>query len=122
MGTYRGLAPAFSIALSKWCFNILVVGLWPQRIYNFSYPQRFALLMYVFSALLAWINTLSVMKMNGFGVQITCSIFRSLFDWIAFVLVFNNRFAVQRQQLHSILFSFSTTILWDVQTRVMLGS
>lgn len=117
---YIGLVPSFSIAVSKWCFNILVVGTWPYRI-NFSYVQRFALTVYMFSAIFLWINTLAVLKSGGFAIQITCSVCRSLVDWVAFVLLVNDGFVFQRQQLNSVVFSVATNILYDIQNRIILG-
>ena len=119
MSPYVGLIPAFLNAVSRWMFTILVVGAWPAQL-RFSYTQRFALALFMFSAALGWINCLAIISANGFGVQLACSLCASILDWLAFVFIFNGVFALERQQLQSLVFSLITSSLWDAQYRIMI--
>ena len=120
MDIYLGLIPAFSIGLGRWSYSLLVVGAWPTRL-KFSYTQRFALLLYMLSSLLSWINYLAVLKKQGFAIQLMCSLAKSVFDWMAFVIIYNGCFAFKRDQLNAIVFSIINSMLYDIQCRVMLG-
>ena len=87
---------------------------------GFSKVELLALPLFLVGGYAAWISELCIMHDHLYSLQIISSLFRTLVNWIGFILIVNERLAVSRQQFGSLLFILTMTVLWDVQHKIVI--
>ncbi len=114
-----GSIPAFSIAFINWLYSIFILNRF-VGICGFSKVELLALPLFLVGGYAAWISELCIMHDHLYSLQIISSLFRTLVNWIGFILIVNERLAVSRQQFGSLLFILTMTVLWDVQHKIVI--
>ncbi len=112
--------PVFMIAFLSWGYNLLILDRF-RGFRNFKKIEIYALFVSLTGGVGAWIAEMSVKNENLIGLQITSSVFRALTSWLVLVIVVNEDVFLTRQQLWSLGFRITITVLWEIQHRLVLG-
>lgn len=115
---YFGLLPAIFISIFDFLFRVFSVDRWPAN-FMLTQSQWFALFLQISSGIMAWSTAVGVLAENGLFLQIFSAFVRVILNWLAFIFIYNGRFAVRKQQIVSLVFAIVTQALWQVLSRIM---
>ena len=110
--------PTVSIAILSWLSMLLVLNRFrcacPSKIELLSF------LLFLLSAIGAWIAERCLLEENLLAIQIVASLYRSLITWFGLLLLVNGRLVVTSQQLYSGFLTVITNLLWEWQHRIVI--
>lgn len=104
---------SFMISLLSWLQSILSMNLFKK---NISRVRLLAILFYLLSGLSYLSSAIAIMNEDTL-FQFICSVFGSIFSWIAFTVIFRGNLNVPtQQQLFSLVQILALTMLWELRT------
>ena len=114
------LLPHFGIAILAWFQFLLTLNRF-EGIFNLSRAQLFALFMFLSTALIRWISSLSLVNDASFAFQSFTATIASLLTSSAYVITVNNDCILpSRQQALSLVLAACITFLWEMIARMQL--
>ena len=116
---WAGLAPALAIGLSNWFFQIFILNRFVS-IRDFTKYELLALYLFVLGGYASFLAELCLLEENLLSLQLAASIFRTVVNWTAFLLVINESVAITRQQFGSLFLVLFTQGLWETQHILVL--
>lgn len=114
-----GILPALAIAILNWVYSIFILNRF-RSLLGFTRSELLAIPLYLVGGYAAWIAELCILNDDLASLQICAALYRAFVNWIGFILIVNERLAISRQQLGSLVFVLIITALWEVQHRVVL--
>ena len=114
-----GALPALFIAFFNWVYAIFVLNRF-RGIAEISNPELAAFLLFVLGGFATWIAEMCILEDELTALQFVSSSYRTVVNWLGFVLVVNERLYITRQQFGSLAITLVISLLWELQHRVVL--
>ena len=114
-----GLIPSLLIGLVGWLYRIFLLDRF-QNFCRFRRAEVFALGLILLGSCAGWVGELSIQHSDMLDIQIVSGLYRTVVNWISFVLIVNEELRVSRQQIISLGFAFVMQFLWEALHRIVL--
>ena len=118
-GEWLLLLPVSGIGILAWLTASLSLNKF-QGCLKASFFVWYALFAYTVSFTIQWFVSMGTVN-STFAFQLTSSLIANSIAWYAFLLLYNESFSmVTRQQLVALGTSLATTLLWEVNSRMIV--